>query len=817
MKKTAQDMYPGGAADTSPGQDAVHPYSYDEEPSCSNCKKPMVLVTAPYSPSIVFNCPDCNTKTDVTGPSRVEPGTGNSETGTEHIQNFEGLLDKGAAMKKDPIMQNIEADIELLIDTGIPEMKIHQELVKNYGDYIDLNEAIQILDDYFAEHQNDIPESYKTSSNEVDPTHAPYETSGRAPTNPGAQQVPLAINNMVVQHTTNTPTSSIKDSILKEIEASDGDLQSMAREILMTDEAKQAMDILSREDGDWTNEQALNLLSKATARYVSSHPEIDFIMTFEDLLNEVSLMADSEAGSQVYAKMRKQAVGKDQPFTLTVRDEWTLKNEISRLVYGKTYFQLLTGQKDRIDMAFRTFWDSHSTFSSIKRKMPAIVAALKTAEVKNPYDLGELFLESAVSVSDYFDEYDENADEESAFDDAKGELGMAHAKEALQSDLQEILGPAATNVKIEDQGEFFEFDSSNISHASAIFEFKIQGPPDLLKAIYQSEWFGGEKSETPMDQHFGPLSSLRKVVEANKGDGLCTRCKKNRGDDRYDENGIYRGFICGKCEDKTFSKRPFDPEYAGESLEEDASLNRIAEPRRTIEDLPEPQPRQPADSQGQRLQKRLETAASIVEDYLVTVQLIDLQIEEYRKKLAQRLKVEKLEQEAEAVEPTIKQILRALDQHEATVKGVAFRLRDASTRTSVVDKASVERIIEQVRKIVQTSALPKFEKLAKELFKEGEISESFSQSLTTEQEERIPKEVPPEAYEDVSPEQAQRLLDVRRRVRQSLNVEADFSIKDFLNKARFFVMHKILPFLGFVESAEDQLSQINKELEALGV
>src|SRR5208337_1206621 len=48
LKKTSSDVYPGGAADTSPGQDAVHPYSYDEEPSCKNCKKPMVLVTQPY-------------------------------------------------------------------------------------------------------------------------------------------------------------------------------------------------------------------------------------------------------------------------------------------------------------------------------------------------------------------------------------------------------------------------------------------------------------------------------------------------------------------------------------------------------------------------------------------------------------------------------------------------------------------------------------------------------------------------------------------------------------------------------------------------
>jgi phage terminase small subunit len=685
MKKTAQDVYPGGAADTSPGQDAVHPYSYDEEPSCSNCKKPMVLVTAPYSPSIVFNCPDCNTKTEVTGPNRVEPGTGNSESGAEHIQTFEGLLDKGAAMEKDPIMQNIEADIELLIDNGLPEEQIHQELVKNYGDYIDLDEAIQILDDYLAQHQNELPESYKTSSNEVDPTHAPYETSGRAPSNPGAQDIRMNINDRVVQHTTNTPTSSIKDSILKEIEASDGDLQSMAREVLMSDEAKQAMDVLSREDGDWTNEQVLDLLSTATAKYVSSKPEIDFIMVFEDLLNEVSMMAESEAGSRVYARLKKQAVGKDQPFTLTVRDEWTLKNEISRLVYGKTYFQLLTGQKERIDMAFRTFWDSHSTFSSMKRKLPAIVAALKVAEAGRPVwrnckSCGEDF-----NTSQYKDYCSENCYE------AAGR--------------------------------------------------PVEEPPE--------PW----PTETSPRRAPGAYSSMNKEA---------------------------------------------------------------APPRRTVEDLPEPQPRQPADSQGQRLQKRLETAASIVEDYLVTVQLIDLQIEEYRKKLAQRLKVEKLEQEAEAVEPTIKQILRALDQHEATVKGVAFRLRDASTRTSVVDKASVERILEQVRKIVQTSALPKFEKLAKDLFKESEVSESFSQNLTTEQEERIPKEVPPEAYEDVSQDQAQRLLDVRRRVRQSLNVEADFSIKDFWNKAKLFITQKILPFLGFVESAEDQLSAINKELEALG-
>jgi hypothetical protein len=108
-----KEAYDGGPADTYPGQDAVHPYSYPTEPTnpnCPHCQKKMVSVTKPYSPEIVFSCPDCSFKTN---QNRMEPGTGNSESGAEHIQNFEGLVDKSAFMADQPFPLTIHNEWEV--------------------------------------------------------------------------------------------------------------------------------------------------------------------------------------------------------------------------------------------------------------------------------------------------------------------------------------------------------------------------------------------------------------------------------------------------------------------------------------------------------------------------------------------------------------------------------------------------------------------------------------------------------------------------------------------------------------------------------
>jgi hypothetical protein len=250
-----------------------------------------------------------------------------------------------------------------------------------------------------------------------------------------------------------------------------------------------------------------------------------------------------------------------------------------------------------------------------------------------------------------------------------------------------------------------------------------------------------------------------------------------------------------------------------------SSLDReAAPPRKTVQDLPPKKTQAPAQSRGQQLQKRLESAASIVEDYLVTVKMIDLQIEDYRQKLEERLRVAKLEAEADTVEPVIKQMLRALKQHEATVKGVSFKLRESSTRTDVVNGEAVEKLLAKLRNLVSGNALPRFEKLAKEFFKETEVTESFRWNLSTEQEERIPKEVPPETYEEVSPEKAKSLMDVRKKIKTSLDVQSkEFAqtLRDFWNGVKSFIFNSVQPFLGFLEGAQDELEQIEQEIEAL--
>jgi len=92
MKRSADN----GPLDNSPSGDAVHPYSYPSSqnytPDCPNCQRKMVITTEPSSPYKAFSCPDCSFKLDPV--NRMEPGTGNSETGTEHIQNYEGLVEK---------------------------------------------------------------------------------------------------------------------------------------------------------------------------------------------------------------------------------------------------------------------------------------------------------------------------------------------------------------------------------------------------------------------------------------------------------------------------------------------------------------------------------------------------------------------------------------------------------------------------------------------------------------------------------------------------------------------------------------------------
>jgi hypothetical protein len=631
MRKTAQDASPGGPADTAPGQDAVHPYSYDEEPSCSNCKKPMVLVTNPYSPAIVFNCPDCNTKIDVTGPSRVEPGTGNTETGEEHVQTFEGLLDKGANMEPE-----FDPKLDKFVDLAISSLAEHGDDVGRVMDMLLSTHGGEMNEESWSEVERQLNEFFEPeeveANNFADPSHVPYNTSGRAPENMHAEDIRKNVN-MYVQNMSNTPTAGMKDSLLKKIEASESDIKSMAMDVLMTAQGNKAIHVMSKSERPQADSSVIDLLASATANYIMKKPELDFIMVFEDILQEVVAMSEKEAFERVsLAAFKKEAVGKDQPFTLMVKQEWDLKNEIAKLVYGLSYFQLLSGQKQRIDTAFRSFYDSHSTFSSMIKKMPALVAALKV-QAKDP-----------------------------------------------------------------------------------------------------------------------------RVLE------------------------------------------------------------KTAEPRRTVEDLPKNQPKQPAQSQGQRLQKRLESAASIVEDYLVTVRMIDLQIDDYRQKLEDRLRVAKLEAEAETVEPVIKQMLRALKQHEATVKGVSFKLRESATRTDVVNGQSVEALLAKIQKLVKNDALPRFEKLAKEFYKETEVAESFRWNLTTEQEERIPKEIPPESYEEVSPEKARSLQDVRRKVKQSLTVESkDFKqmLADFWNSVKSFVFQSIQPFLGFLEGAQDEFEIIQQEIEAL--
>ena len=85
-----------GPLDNSPSQDAVHPYDYDTSqnytPDCPNCQRKLVLTTQPLTPFKAFTCPDCSFS--IPYSQRGDTGTLVGETGTEHLQSFEGLVDK---------------------------------------------------------------------------------------------------------------------------------------------------------------------------------------------------------------------------------------------------------------------------------------------------------------------------------------------------------------------------------------------------------------------------------------------------------------------------------------------------------------------------------------------------------------------------------------------------------------------------------------------------------------------------------------------------------------------------------------------------
>jgi len=85
-----------GPLDNSPSQDAVHPYDYDTSqnytPGCPNCQRKMILTTQPLTPFKAFTCPDCSFS--IPYSQRGDTGTLVGETGTEHLQSFEGLVEK---------------------------------------------------------------------------------------------------------------------------------------------------------------------------------------------------------------------------------------------------------------------------------------------------------------------------------------------------------------------------------------------------------------------------------------------------------------------------------------------------------------------------------------------------------------------------------------------------------------------------------------------------------------------------------------------------------------------------------------------------
>lgn len=84
-----------GPLDNSPSQDPIHPdfdTSQNYTPNCPNCQRKMVLTTQPSTPFKSFQCEDCHFS--VPYSQRGDTGTLVGETGTEHLQSFEGLVEK---------------------------------------------------------------------------------------------------------------------------------------------------------------------------------------------------------------------------------------------------------------------------------------------------------------------------------------------------------------------------------------------------------------------------------------------------------------------------------------------------------------------------------------------------------------------------------------------------------------------------------------------------------------------------------------------------------------------------------------------------